>query len=202
MQRHRVWRSWISMYSKFDSVKKKASPKEGNKASPVVGQSNHEGIVEFYNSLNRNERISFYYYTQDDAYHLDFREMDAIYFGTYDAGVAYVEALQASGPAITIRYRGQLAACWGFAQIVPGVYEAWCLGSKLFQKYPVATTRTAKFVLDYGAKYLACHRLQVTVHNENQVAKNWASVLQFQYEGLMKQFGHDKADYVMYAKYF
>lgn len=184
------------MYSEEKRVSQK-----GDKTNPVT-LTTHEGIIEFYNSLNRNERIKYRYYESDDAYHLDYRDADAMYFGTYDATVAYIEALQAAGPAITIVYQGKIAACWGFAQIVPGVYEAWCLGSKLFNKYPVATTRTGKFVIEHGAKYLSAHRIQVTVHDENQVAKNWASVLQFNYEGLMKQFGHDKASYVMYAKYY
>ena len=85
---------------------------------------------------------------------------------------------------------------------MPGVFEAWCLGSELFNQYPVATTRTAKFVIEQGAKYLAAHRIQVTVLANNKVANNWASVLLFNKEGLLKQFGHDKQDYVMYAKYY
>ena len=184
------------MYSEEKRVSQK-----GDKTNPVT-LTTHGGIIEFYNSLNHNERIKYRYYESDDAYHLDYRDADAMYFGTYDSTVAYVETLQAVGPAITIVYQGKIAACWGFAQICPGVYEAWCLGSKLFNKYPVATTRTGKFVIEHGAKYLSAHRIQVTVHDENQVAKNWASVLQFNYEGLMKQFGHDKANYVMYAKYY
>ena len=161
-----------------------------------------EGLVEFYSSLNRNENIKYRYYSSNDAYYLDYRTLDATYFDTYDATVAYIESLQTLGPAITIVYQNQIAACWGFARVTDGVYEAWCLGSKLFNKYPVATTRTAKFVLSHGAKYIAAHRIQLTVRNDNQVAKNWASVLQFNYEGLMKQFGHDKADYAMFAKYY
>jgi RimJ/RimL family protein N-acetyltransferase len=66
----------------------------------------------------------------------------------------------------------------------------------------VATTRTAKFVIEQGARFLAAHRIQLTVLASNKVANNWASVLQFKYEGLMKQFGHDKQDYVMYAKIY
>ena len=173
----------------------------GGKTNPVTTPS-YEGIAEYYNSLNKNERIKYRYYEPNDAHSLDYRDADTMYFGSYDATVTYVEALQSVGPAITVVYQGQIAACWGFAQIVPGVYEAWCLGSQLFNQYPVATTRTGKFVIEQGAKYLAAHRIQVTVHDENEVAKRWASVLQFEYEGLMKQFGHDKANYVMYAKYY
>ena len=184
------------MYSK----EKRASLK-GEKTNPVY-TNQCEGLVEFYNSLNRNERINYRYYESNDAYHLDFRDSDAMYFGSYDATVAFIETLQVAGPAITVVYQEKIAACWGFAQVVPGVYEAWCLGSQLFNKHPIATTRTAKFVIEWGAKYLAAHRIQITVRGDNQVAKNWASVLQFNYEGLMKQFGHDKADYVMYAKIY
>ncbi len=160
------------------------------------------GIVEFYNSLNKNKNILYRYYQKDDARHLDYRPSDTHYFSSFDGNVAFVEALQTVGPAITIVYRGQIVACWGFATVVPGVYEGWLLGSKIFNKYPIVTTRTAQFVLDKGAEFLAAHRLQMTVRNDNEVAKNWASVLQFNYEGLMKKFGHDKADYAMYARYF
>jgi RimJ/RimL family protein N-acetyltransferase len=184
-----------------DMLKKKRVSLRGEKTNPVQ-LTTHEGIVEFYNSLNRNERIKYRYYTSNDAYYLDYRSLDASYFKTYDETVAYIETLQALGPTITVVYQEQIAACWGFARVVPGVYEAWCLGSKLFNKHPIATTRTAKFVLEHGAKYIAAHRIQLTVRADNKVANNWASVLQFQYEGLMKQFGHDKADYVMFAKYY
>jgi len=173
----------------------------GKRGVPKTSQ-NPIGLVEFYNSLNTNERIVYRDYTNNDAYHLDYRALDESYFADYDTTVAYIEQLQATGPAITVIYNEQIAACWGFAQILPGVYEAWCLGSQLFNKYPVATTRTAKFVIKYGAKYLAAHRIQVTVLASNKVANNWASVLQFKYEGLLKQFGHDKQDYVMYAKIY
>lgn len=71
------------------------------------------GLVEFYNSLNRNERIVYRDYTNNDAYHLDYRALDESYFESYDATVAYVESLQAVGPAITIIYNEQIAACWG-----------------------------------------------------------------------------------------
>ena len=167
------------MYSDLNEMlgKKKRVSLKGEKTNPVT-LTTHEGIVEFYNSLNRNDRIKYRYYEPNDAYYLDYRDSDAIYFGSYDATVAYVETLQTVGPAITIIYQGKIAACWGFAQVVTGVYEAWWLGSNLFHKYPV------------------------TGRDDNQVAKNWSSVLQFNYEGLMKQFGHDKADYVMYGKYY
>jgi len=197
------------MYSDLNEMlgKKKRVSLKGEKTNPVplttpIPLTTHEGIVEFYNSLNRNDRIKYRYYEPNDAYHLDYRDSDAIYFGSYAATVAYVETLQTVGPAITVLYQGKIAACWGFAQVVPGVYEAWCLGSKLFNQYPVATTRTAKFVIKHGAKYLPAHRIQITVRADNQLAMNWASVLQFNYEGLMKQFGHDKADYIMYGKYY
>ena len=160
------------------------------------------GLIEFYNSLNKNERIVYRAYCNDDAYYLDSRTADTMYHATYDETVANIESLQLMGPAITTLYDNQIASCFGFAAIIPGVAEAWCLGSQLFNKHPIATTRSAKFVLNYGAKYMSLHRLQIIVHNDNQVAKNWASVLQFNYEGLMKQFGHDKADYAMYAKYY
>ena len=187
-------REWILMYSETKEMRGKRGVSKTSQ-NPI-------GLIEFYNSLNKNERILYREYQNDDAYYLDRRIADTMYHVTYDETVANIEALQMMGPAITVLYDNQIASCFGFATVFPSVAEAWCLGSKMFNKHPVATTRSAKFVLNYGAKYMALHRLQVIVHNENQVAKNWASVLQFNYEGLMKQFGHDKSDYVMYAKYY
>ena len=188
-------------------LKKKGLAKDSNinmdnNSSKPLFQTNCEGLIGYYNSLNKNQRIIYRKYQTDDARHLQYRGLDASYFASYEETVAYIEKLQTVGPAITVYYQGQIAACWGFAQLVPGVYEAWCLGSELFNQYPVATTRTAKFVIEQGAKYLAAHRIQVTVLANNKVANNWASVLLFNKEGLLKQFGHDKQDYVMYAKYY
>ena len=81
-------------------------------------------------------------------------------------------------------------------------YEVVCTFVRFFSEKNDYFYKDSNHISNYGAKYMALHRLQVIVHNENQVAKNWASVLQFNYEGLMKQFGYDKSDYVMYAKYY
>ena len=197
------------MYSSLeDMLKKKGSVNKGgrqesqHKHSEPLTINNQEGLIAYYNSLNRNERIIYRSYYTDHAYHLDYRALDNSYFGSFDETIAYIEGYQQLGPAVTVFYEHQHAACFGFAQLVPGVFEAWCMGSKLFDKHPVAATRTAKFVIDQGAKFLAAHRMQVTVRAENKVANNWASVLQFKLEGCMKQFGHDKTDYMLYGKIY
>ena len=161
-----------------------------------------DGIVPYFQSINKNKNITYRSYDSTHAHLLDYRDLDNSYFGSYDATIAYIEGYTRLGPAITVLYDNQYAACFGFAQIVPGVYEAWCMGSKKFDQHPIAATRTAKLVINEGAKFLAAHRIQIIVLANNKVANNWASVLQFQYEGCMKQFGHDKEDYILYAKYY
>ena len=79
----------------------------GKRGVPKTSQ-NPIGLVEFYNSLNTNERIVYRDYTNNDAYHLDYRALDESYFADYDATVAYIEQLQATGPAITVIYNEQM----------------------------------------------------------------------------------------------
>lgn len=81
------------MYSSIsDMIEKRVANQTRGKISHI--DNNQEGLVAFYNSLNRNERIKYRVYANNDAYHLDYRTLDASYFDSYDATVAYIEQLQ------------------------------------------------------------------------------------------------------------
>jgi RimJ/RimL family protein N-acetyltransferase len=46
------------------------------------------------------------------------------------------------------------------------------------------------------------HRLQFVIDESNFLAIRWAKALGFVEEGLMRQYGPDKSNHFMYARYF
>ena len=53
-----------------------------------------------------------------------------------------------------------------------------------------------------AAKELSLHRLQVTVSSRNVRAVKWIKSLYFKEEGILKNYGIDKSDYIMFARLF
>lgn len=81
-----------------------------------------------------------------------------------------------------------------------GVYEAWAVTTDLVPKYGVSCTRTLRKALEMAFKRLRCHRIQATVLVDFKAGQEWLQALQFEKEGLMRNFGPDKSDYFLYAR--
>ena len=56
--------------------------------------------------------------------------------------------------------------------------------------------------MELVAKELSLHRLQVTVSSRNVLAVKWIKSLYFKEEGILKNYGVDKTDYIMFARLF
>lgn len=88
----------------------------------------------------------------------------------------------------------------GIIQNWPGVAEAWSVASESVRKAPVSYTRQVKRMLSEYESKLKLHRVQMTVRREYVEGIHWAEVLGFRSEGVLRGFGPDRADYVMFAR--
>lgn len=106
------------------------------------------------------------------------------------------------GPGFTGLVDGQPIAAGGLVIIWPGVATGWAFTSDAVQKYHVSFHRAFKKMLVDLARDLHLHRVQVEVPKTHHVSRRWVQKLGFKREGIMKQYGADKQDYVRYVRFF
>jgi hypothetical protein len=91
--------------------------------------------------------------------------------------------------------------CAGFHEMWPGVCEAW-LHAKEYKHFHsnmfmiIWYIRGAIKVLHVSGFY----RIQAAIKADELKSRKLVEVLGFKYEGLMKKYGPDKSDFIMYAK--
>ncbi len=95
---------------------------------------------------------------------------------------------------------GGMLAIGGLVIIARGVAEVWLAPSQLARRYPLALTQAAGRFLDQAWRELKLHRLQAGVLAQNRRACRWIELLGFAREGVMRKFGPQGQDFVLYAK--
>ena len=70
------------------------------------------------------------------------------------------------------------------------------------ETHPVAMTRGALRYINHIATEAKLKRLQITVDVTHVVAMRWADALKFNREGVLRHYGADGADYMMFARYY
>lgn len=94
-----------------------------------------------------------------------------------------------------------LLLCIGGVGIIhEGVGAAWLLPSIYIADYKVGFHRTITRLIDDIIRANDLHRVQCYVHKDFEKSKKWVKRMGFEAEGLLKQFGQDKADYYIYAR--
>jgi hypothetical protein len=91
-------------------------------------------------------------------------------------------------------------AILGLIQTWPGVAEVWSVASEDVRQAPISYTRQVKRLMEEFAGNLKIHRLQMTVRRDYREGSHWAAVLGFRNEGILRQYGPDKSDYLMFAR--
>jgi len=104
--------------------------------------------------------------------------------------------------AVTAIYDGVMACSFGAVKLWPGVAECWMITGYQVERAPITLTRSAMRYFDQTAIDMKLHRLQITVDRTNLLAMRWAYRLNFEQEGILRSYGHDKADHVIFAKVY
>jgi hypothetical protein len=91
------------------------------------------------------------------------------------------------------------AACGGIVTHWQGVGEAWLFTSDLIMRHKIAFCCAARFFLDAMQQDGGFHRISACV-NVDHPHDSMMKFLGFQFEGLMEQYGPDRANYALYAR--
>ena len=114
---------------------------------------------------------------------------------------AYIDSVGDYAYAVCID--GKPLTCFGVIPVWPHVAEIWMIPDKnMMQQYKTKFHKGAfKFMLT-TAKQLNLHRIHCTVKANNARAIKWIEKMRFKKEGVCRQYGPDKVDYIMYARLF
>ena len=105
------------------------------------------------------------------------------------------------GPSGALYYNGKLLGIIGVIVLRPHVGEVWTIiddsVKHQFKRQLVVGVRTA---LDIAQKSLALTRVQVAIESAADYAESWPLALGFTFEGVMRSFGSDGSDYLLYGR--
>lgn len=106
-----------------------------------------------------------------------------------------------AGPAFSVFSDDRLLiVIAGVGIIWEGVGVAWTVPSIYVDDYKLSFHKAVKDYLEKIIESNNLHRVQCYVHKDYDVSQKWVKRLGFYREGLLKQFGSDKADYYIYAR--
>lgn len=111
-----------------------------------------------------------------------------------------VQAAQTNGEVLTILHGALPVAILGVTVLWPGVAEVWSIMTDDIRKVPVAFHRFCERLLRSTMKKHKLHRAQCNVRGDFTTGLRWAEALGFQREGLLRQFGPDGSDYILFAR--
>lgn len=105
------------------------------------------------------------------------------------------------GPSGALYYNGKLLGIIGVIVLRPHVGEVWTIiddsVKHQFKRQLVVGVRTA---LDIAQKSLALTRVQVAIESAADYSESWPLALGFTFEGVMRSFGSDGSDYLLYGR--
>jgi|TARA_R110000823_G_C15840353_1_gene491142 hypothetical protein len=132
--------------------------------------------------------------------HMHLNEFDQKSFKLVPNYLQYLQKNVQSGIALSGFVEDQCYAMWGLAPLHAGVAEGWLLPSKYISKYKYTFHRATKNFLVYMMAHWKLHRLQGIVDSNNLAAIKWAEVLSYKKEGVLKRYGVDQTDFIMYSR--
>lgn len=120
-----------------------------------------------------------------------FEHADALMYGKL--------AIMDGAPAFSIFDDDKLLGIVGGIYYFPGVAEVFALLSKDI-KGSRGFHKAVKTLVDGAFEEFKVHRLQMVVRADFTMGKKWASSLGFEPEGLMKKYGPNGDDYVLFGR--
>lgn len=112
----------------------------------------------------------------------------------------------------SLKSENSYAICMVKDEVPMAVLGATLLFSGVAQLWMVTTDECeknrfffCKFVSDYYMKLVVrfnLHRIQFSARSDSEVARRFARFVKFEPEGVMRKYGADKTDYIMYSRLF
>lgn len=88
----------------------------------------------------------------------------------------------------------------GCNHVWDGFYQAWGVLSESVTKVPISFTKEVKRLVDIHFKELKLHRMTMEVRADFCAGLRWPRAFGFSSEGVMRQWGPDKSDYVLFSR--
>lgn len=133
---------------------------------------------------------------------MDLREYDMLAYSEFPDFEDHLRYYETEPFSFTAIHRGKMVACFGSNVVWPGVSESWLIGSNHLNLFPLTLTRMCRRYLDVTAREMKLHRMQITCNTNDKLAVRWAIALQFEQEGLLRQYGPCGSDYIMFSKVY
>ncbi len=106
-----------------------------------------------------------------------------------------------SGPSFTLYDKnGHIGCIVGGCQVWNGVARIWAVTTPYLDEHPVGYTRTVLALLKWGVRHYNIHRAEMTVKADYQAGIRWAKLMGFEAEGLLRNYGCDKSDYLLFGR--
>lgn len=102
--------------------------------------------------------------------------------------------------ATTFFYGDDPVAIFGASQLFRGVFHVWAFLTEDVKKHPIAFHREVVKLIDWWFKNAQLRRMQMSVKVGFSEGSKWASLLGFVPEGVMKNYGPDGSDYLLFAR--
>ncbi len=110
------------------------------------------------------------------------------------------EQIAGNSIAYSFYHKESLIFCGGIVVHYAGFGEAWVLCSPKAETLPKGVFRLAKEFLDKNIKDKKLFRVQAVVRCDWPQAQKFVEKLGFIKEGILKKYGLDQSDYIMYAR--
>ena len=115
----------------------------------------------------------------------------------------WLDSGQHNGYSYTVLFKGKPLLCFGLSFLWPGVATSWLIPHKnMINKHKVIFHKGALNYFKTAAKVYKLHRIDATVHSLNVQGVKWIKSMYFEFEGLLRHYGYDKADYKLYSRIY
>jgi len=95
-----------------------------------------------------------------------------------------------------------IVAIVGLTVIWDGVALVWAIVSDLVMKYPKATTKKIKTLLEFGARMLKLRRVQLDVRVDFKESLRWVKFFGFKKEAVLEKYACDGTDHILFVRFF
>ena len=103
------------------------------------------------------------------------------------------------GKAAIADIAGHPVALIGITPLWPGVWTAWAFGTDDFDRVALSLTRYAIKTLKPLLASRGAHRLQCESRADHIKAHHWLTAMGAKPESVLKRYGRDGSDYIMFA---
>lgn len=117
----------------------------------------------------------------------------------YEGQLREVPPLDAASHS-TIMFGRELLGVMYIHELYPGVAHVGMVLTTNIQNHPVSIVKFFRKLMEVKMPQHKCHRLQMEVMKGYTTGQRWATALGFIQEGIMRKFGPNQEDFILYAR--